>query len=133
MKKSILSIIIAGIWITVSEFVRNELLFKGYWLDHYRAMGLEFKTLPLNGVFWMIWSFALAYLIFRLQKKFSAVETILLAWLAAFVMMWLTIYNLQVLPLTLLIFAVPLSLFEVAVATFIISKFRNASSELSNA
>jgi len=126
VKNKILPIIIAGIWITVSEFVRNEFLLKGYWLDHFRAMGLEFKTLPLNGVLWMIWSFALSYLIFMLHKKFSFIHTILLAWLPAFIMMWLTIYNLQVLPLALLIFAVPLSLVEVAVAVVIIGKFRTA-------
>lgn len=124
MKKSILPIILAGIWITVSEFVRNEFLLKGYWLDHFQAMGLEFKTLPINGILWMIWSFALAYLIFMLHKKFSFMQTILLAWLPAFVMMWLTVYNLQVLPLALLIFAVPLSLVEVAIAALIIARFR---------
>jgi hypothetical protein len=70
----------------------------------------------------MIWSFTLAYVIFKLSQKFSFKEAILLSWLAAFVMMWVTVYNLQVLPLKLLVAAVPLSLFEVAVAGFIIKK-----------
>jgi hypothetical protein len=122
MKKNILPITIAGIWITVSEFVRNEFLFKSYWLDHFGSKGLKFETLPLNGFLWFVWSFALAYLIFKLLQKFSFQESLLLAWLSAFVMMWLTIFNLQVLPLALLLFAVPLSLFEVAVAAVLIQK-----------
>ena len=120
MKKKILSITIAGIWITISEFVRNEFLFKNYWIDHFNSMGLKFETLPINGVLWLIWSFALALLIFTLLQKFSVKETIFLTWLAAFFMMWITVYNLQTLPLKLLIFAIPLSLLEVFIAGQII-------------
>ena len=116
MKKKALSILITGIWITISEFVRNELLFKNYWIDHFNSIGLEFETQPLNGILWMVWSFILAYIISRLIQKFSFKETIFLSWLPAFLMMWITIYNLQTLPLQLLLFAVPLSLLEVFVA-----------------
>ena len=122
MKERILSVVVAGIWIVVSEFVRNEFLFKSYWIDHYNSIGLEFQALPLNGILWLVWSFILAYLIFRLLQKFSFSETVFLSWLAAFVMMWITIYNLQVLPVRLLIVAVPLSLLEVLVAGIIIQK-----------
>jgi hypothetical protein len=126
MKKSILKIALAGIWITFSEFLRNELIFKSYWVDHFQSLGLEFKTLPVNGIFWMVWSFLLAYVIYKLMKVFSIKETIMVSWIAAFVMMWITVFNLQVLPLTLLIFAVPLSLVEVGVGVMIIKggKFR---------
>jgi hypothetical protein len=126
MKKAILPIALAGIWITASEFVRNEFLFKRYWVDHFDSLGLRFTTHPLNGVLWMIWSFLLAYAIFRLLQKFSFRETLCLAWLPAFVMMWITIFNLQVLPPKLLWPAVPLSLIEVAVAGAIIQKIRKS-------
>jgi hypothetical protein len=122
MKKPFLAIIIAGIWITVSEFLRNELLFNSYWVNHFSSLGLKFATLPINGMLWMIWSFILAFIIFNLLKKYSFKETMLISWLAAFVMMWITIYNLQVLPLMLLVFAVPLSIIEVLVAGLIIRK-----------
>jgi len=123
-KKTILSIMLAGIWITVSEFIRNEFIFKNYWINHYNSLGLTFETLPINGILWTVWSFVMAYLIFELLRKFSFRKTIFLAWLPAFVMMWITIYNLQVLPVTLLIFAIPLSLLEVYVAGIIIRKFK---------
>jgi hypothetical protein len=122
MKKTILSILIAGVWITISEFIRNELLFKVYWINHFNSIGLKFETLPLNGILWMIWSFALAYLIFKLLHKFSIKESIFLAWLPAFLMMWITMYNLQTLPLALLLFAIPLSLLEVVISIVLIKK-----------
>ena len=112
----------AGIWITVSEFLRNEILFKNYWVEHYGSLGLKFATLPINGLLWMVWSFALAFMICKLLEKFSFHETMILAWLSAFVMMWITIYNLQVLPILLLIPAIPLSLVEVIVAGWIIKR-----------
>jgi hypothetical protein len=123
MKKTILPIVLAGIWITISEFARNELLFKSFWVDHYKSLNLSFETLPLNGVFWMVWSFILAYVIYELLKHYSFVKTLLLAWLTAFIMMWITIYNLQVLPLRLLFAAVPLSLVEIVIAELIMNKF----------
>jgi hypothetical protein len=118
--RNFLAIGVAAIWITASEFLRNEFLFKSYWINHFHSMGLEFVTLPINGILWTLWSFGLAYLIFRLISKFSFLETMLLAWLPSFAMMWITTYNLQVLPLGLLIFAIPLSLFEVFLAMVII-------------
>lgn len=124
LRKTVLPIFSAGIWITASEFTRNELLFRSYWVDHYKSLNLVFETLPINGVLWMAWSFILAYVIYKLLEHFSFIETLVLAWLSAFVMMWITIYNLQVLPLTLLLAAVPLSLVEVAVAELIINKLR---------
>jgi len=45
-----------------------------------------------------------------------------LSWFVAFVLMWVVIGNLGVLPYGLLVFAVPLSLLESFLATFIIKK-----------
>ena len=122
MKKTILSVFLSGIWITASEFVRNEFLLKGYWVAHYQSLNLKFETLPFNGILWLVWSFILAYVIIELLKYFSFLHTLLIAWLAAFVMMWITVYNLQVLPLKLLLAAVPLSLLEVVVAELITNR-----------
>ena len=120
MKKNILAITLATLWITLSEFIRNEFLFKQYWIDHFDSIGLTFETLPSNGILWIVWSGILAYIIFKLLEKFSFKETICITWGAAFVMMWITIYNLQTLPLTLLYIAIPLSLLEIFVAGIII-------------
>jgi hypothetical protein len=120
MKKAMLQVVLAGLWITFSEFLRNQILFQHYWTDHFNTLGLTFATLPLNGVMWLLWSFILAFLLVRMSLRMSFWEVFGLGWLAAFAMMWLVCYNLQVLPLGLLLFAVPLSIVEILVAQIII-------------
>ena len=120
--RNVLAVVVSGVWIILSEFVRNEFFFKSKWMDHYAKLGLSFETLPINGILWTLWSFGQAYLIFRLLKKFSFVETICLTCSVCFIMMWFVLYNLQVLPTGLLVFAVPLSLLEVLVAAWIVRK-----------
>jgi hypothetical protein len=122
MKNTLLRVFSAGIWISLSEFLRNEILFKAYWVGHFYSLGLRFETLPINGALWIAWSFSLAYLVFRLLQRFSLLEAVSLAWLPAFAMMWISLYNLQVMPVPLLLFAVPLSILEVTVAAAIIGR-----------
>lgn len=124
IKKTLLPVLLAAIWISISEFVRNEFLFKSYWTEHYQSLGLVFPSDPVNGAMWGLWSLLLAMLIYILAKRFTLAETTLIAWLAAFVMMWVVIANLDVLPGRLLYAAVPLSLLEAFVATWIVNKLK---------
>ncbi len=124
MRKNRLAILAAGGWITASEFVRNELFFKHYWVDHFAGLGLKFATLPVNGFLWTLWSFGLAAVIAKLLTRFSCGQTIGYAWLGAFPLMWICLYNLRVLPHGLLLSAVPLSLLEVSIATFLVRKLQ---------
>ncbi|MCU0644925.1 MAG: hypothetical protein MUC94_11765 [bacterium] len=121
-KKTILPIFLATIWISLSEFVRNELLFKTYWIDYYQKLGLVFPSEPINGAMWGLWSLLFAIAIFIIAKKFSLIQTTLLAWLVGFILMWVVIGNLGVLPYGLLLFAIPLSLLESFIAAYIIKK-----------
>jgi hypothetical protein len=104
----------------VSEFARNEFLLKSLWTRHYEGMGLTFPDAPANGAVWGLWSLLLAILIYILLRRFELVQTALIAWLAGFVMMWVVIGNLGVLPFGILAYAVPLSLVEAYVAAWII-------------
>jgi hypothetical protein len=122
LKKTILPILLATIWISISEFVRNELLLKSFWIEHYQKLGLVFPSEPINGAVWGMWSLLFAVSIFILAKKFSLIETTLLSWLVGFVLMWVVIGNLNVLPHGILIYAIPLSLLEAFIAAFIIKK-----------
>lgn len=122
LKKVIFPIVVATVWISISEFVRNEILVKSDWVEHYQQLGLVFPSEPVNGAMWGVWSLCLAIAIFVIAKKFSLMQTTLLAWFVGFVLMWLVIWNLNVLPVTILVFAVPLSLLEVFLASFIIKK-----------
>jgi hypothetical protein len=121
-KKTFLPILLTTIWISISEFVRNEFIAKSYWTEHYEKMGLVFPSEPINGAIWGIWSLLFAIVIFILSKKFSLIETAFLSWFIVFVLMWIVIGNLGVLPGGLLYIAVPLSIVEAFIATFIIKK-----------
>jgi hypothetical protein len=124
MKNNFFAMFFAGLWIVVSEFVRNEFLLKSFWVEHYSRLNLEFITLPVNGILWTVWSFVFAWIIYKLLSKFAFGEVFCIAWTAGFVLMWFTLYNLQVLPLALLIYAIPLSLLEVWLAQIIILKLK---------
>ena len=122
MKKTILPVLIATVWISISEFVRNEIILKSYWTGHYEKLGLVFPSEPINGAVWGLWSLCFAIAIFMIAKKFSLLQTAFLSWFVGFVLMWIVIWNMNVLPKGLLLFAVPLSLLEAFLASFIIKK-----------
>ena len=117
-----LPILLATIWIGFSEFLRNELLLKSYWVTHYEKLGMVFPSEPINGAFWGLWSFLFAIAIFVISRKFSLIQTTLLAWYSGFVLMWVVLWNMSVLPVGILWFAVPLSMLETFVAALIIDK-----------
>ncbi len=114
---------LCAIWISFSEFIRNEYLLKIIWINHYKNLWLIFKTSPLNWILWIIWSLFLAILITELRRNNTKLKTITLTWLFSFVMMWLVLYNLQVLPLKILIYWFPLSIIEVYIWYIILDKY----------
>jgi hypothetical protein len=87
LKRTILPILFATLWISVSEFVRNEFLLKSFWTDHYESLGLVFPSEPVNGAIWGLWSLLFAIAIFIIAKKFTLVQTTLLSWFVGFVLM----------------------------------------------
>jgi hypothetical protein len=122
LKSAILPVLLATVWISVSEFVRNEFLVKSYWIAHYEGLGLTFPSEPFNGAVWGIWSLMFAIALYIISRRFSLLETTLLGWLVGFVLMWLVIGNLNVLPYGILVFAIPLSLLEAYIAALILVK-----------
>ena len=122
IKKTVLPILIATIWISISEFVRNSFLLHNFWTEHYKTLGLTFPEQPINGAVWGIWSLCFAIAIYIFSKKYSLVQTTFLSWFVGFVFMWLVAGNLGVLPFGILLYAIPLSLLEAFVATYIIFK-----------
>jgi hypothetical protein len=121
-KNTILPVLLATIWISVSEFLRNEFLVKSYWTSHYERLGMVFPSEPMNGAIWGLWSLLFAVAIFIISKKFSLWQTAFLSWFVGFVLMWVVIGNLGVLPSGLLYIAVPLSIIEAFLASLIVKK-----------
>lgn len=122
IRNIILPVLLAAVWISISEFVRNEFLVKSFWTDHYKTLGLIFPSAPVNGALWGLWSLLFAVAIFIIARRFTLVQTTFLSWFVAFVMMWVVIGNLGVLPYGLLLFGIPLSILESFVAALIIKK-----------
>lgn len=85
-------------------------------------MGLTFPSETINGVLWAIWSYILAISIYLISRKFNWLESALIGWLMSFVLMWVVIGNMGVLPSQILYSAIPLSLIEVFFASFIIDQ-----------
>ncbi len=117
-----IAVILTGLWVNASEFFRNEVLLKDYWLNHYQSLGLTFPSAPQNGLLWVVWGFLFALAVYLLSRKFTLLQTALLSWLTGFVLMWVVMWNLSVLPVAILVYAIPLSLLEVVVAAFIARK-----------
>ena len=109
-----LATLVAGVWINLSEFLRNELLFKQFWSDKYNSLGLSFPSAPINGLMWGVWGFLFAACIVALSRKLTFVETLVVSWTIGFLLMWIVVWNLNVLPLGLFPIAAPWSLVEVA-------------------
>jgi len=122
LRSTILPLLLATIWISISEFVRNEFIVKSFWTSHYQALGLTFPSNPVNGAVWGIWSLLFAIVIFIISKKFTLIQTTLIAWFVGFILMWVVLGNLGVLPYGLLPYAIPLSLIESFLAALIIKK-----------
>ena len=119
LRKTILPIFLTGIWINISETVKWEFLIKGYWIEHYQNLNLIFPTELINNITWMIWGFLYATIILYLSKKFSLIQTTLISWLAVFIMMWVVVWNIGILPVELLWSNVPLTLIETFIAVLI--------------
>lgn len=120
--RSVLAVFATGVWVNASEFFRNEWLLKHYWTAHYESLGFTFPAAPVNGMVWMLWGFLFATVIYLVSRKFDLKQTVLLSWLTGFVLMWVVVGNLGMLPMGILVYAVPLSLLEVLVGTLICRK-----------
>ena len=122
IKKTILPILITGIWINISETVRWVLIVEEYWIEHYQKQNLVFPTELGNVLTWMIWGFSFASVIFILLKKFTLMQTTFLSWFVTFVMLWLVLWNIDNLPVDILWIVIPLSLFETFIGVLICKK-----------
>jgi hypothetical protein len=122
LQKIILPILLAAIWISVSEFIRNELFLKSYWIDHYENIGLVFPSEPINGIIWGIWSLCFAIAIYIISKRFSITQTTFISWFVGFILMW-------VFPFKILYFALPLSILETFLAVWIIVKLTDTTKQ----
>lgn len=120
--RGVVAVLLTGVWVNASEFFRNEVLLKSYWVDHYRSIGMTFPSAPVNAALWVAWGFLFAVAIYLFSRRFNMVQTALISWFTGFVLMWVVTVNLGVLPAAILVYAVPLSLLEAFVGSYICVK-----------
>jgi len=121
-KKTILPIILIGLWINISITIGWMLILEGYWVEKFQSLNLVFPTELINNITWMIWGFMLATIIFVISKKFTVFQTTFLAWFVAFVMMWTIVWNIGVLPTGMLLFNIPFTLIVTYIGALICKK-----------
>ena len=127
IKKIILPILITGIWINISETVRWMFFVESYWLEKYQILNLTFPNETINMIAWMLWGFFHATVIFILSKRYNLLQTTVLSWFVAFVMMWVIVWNIGVLPTGMLWFNIPLSLLETFIGAYICIRYFKVS------
>ena len=86
--RKIIAVVLTGIWVNASEFFRNEVLLKKYWVDHYQSLGMTFPSAPKNGMIWVAWGFLFSIAIYLISRRFNLIQTALISWFMAFVLMW---------------------------------------------
>ena len=119
LKKTILPILLTGIWMNVAGTIRWIYLIEPYWLEKYNYLDLVFPSATINNITWMIWGFMFAMVIFILSRKFNLIQTTLLSWFMVYVMMWVVVWNVGVLPTDMLWVNIPLGFLDAFVGALI--------------
>lgn len=127
MKNTLLALLAVFVWISGTLFLRNEVLLKDFWVNHYAQMGLVFPSEPINGLVWVLWSLGFSLAIILFSRKYTLFNTALISWFTGFVLLEVVIGNLGVLPFPILVYAIPMSLAEVFVAAFLAKRIQKGS------
>ena len=117
--RTVVAVLAITAWISVHEFVRNQVVLVEHWTAHYAGLGLAFPAAPLNGAVWGLWALLFAVAVVWLAQRYTLWAVGLTAWWMGFVLMWVVIGNLGVLPVGFLPVAVPWSLVEAFGAAWI--------------
>jgi hypothetical protein len=76
------AVALAGVWIGVSEFLRNQFLLSDAWVRHFESLGRDFPSAPVNGVVWVVWGFVFAAAVYAVSRRFPLAHTTLIGWRA---------------------------------------------------
>jgi hypothetical protein len=125
LKTAIWHIILISLWINISETLRWILFSQSHFMKHYQSLNLVLPLGPLVLLFWLIWGVLLSAMIYFISEKFSLLQSTFMIWIMAFLMFWLGLYNLDVLPVSILWLVIPLSFISVLVGVLISNYLRN--------
>ncbi len=127
--KTIWQILLVSIWINIFETLRWMLFAKPEIDMHFKAANLVLPNEPINNLLWLIWGIIIAVMIFIVSKKFKVLQTTFIVWITVYVMHWIALWNMAVLPINILWLAVPLTFTNVLVGA-LISKYFQSTEKL---
>ena len=122
MKRFWIAVVASGMWMNLSEFIRNEFVIKHVWIKGLEEIGLSFPSAPVNGLVWVIWTFIFCAVLTTLNMRFNALRSTIICWVTGFGLLWIAMWNIGILPKGILYWAVPWSFVEVYVAAFICNR-----------
>ena len=123
-KKAIWQILLVSLWINIFETLRWMLFAKPSIDIHFKAANLVLPNEPVNNLLWIIWGIIIAVMIFIISKKFKILQTTFIVWITVYIMHWIALWNMAVLPINILWLAVPLTFINVFVGALICNKFK---------
>ena len=123
--KTIWQIFLVSIWINIFETLRWMLFAKPEIDMHFKAANLVLPNEPINNLLWLIWGIIIAVMIFIVSKKFKVLQTTFIVWITVYVMHWIALWNMAVLPINILWLAVPLTFINVLVGALISKYFQS--------
>ena len=128
-QKAIWQILLVSLWINIFETLRWILFAKPDIDMHFKAANLVLPNEPINNLLWLIWGIIIAVMIFIVSKKFKVLQTTFIVWITVYVMHWIALWNMAVLPINILWLAVPLTFINVLVGA-LISKYFQSNEKL---
>ena len=74
MKRFWIAVVASGMWMNLSEFIRNEFVIKHMWIKGFEEIGLSFPSAPVNDLVWVIWTFIFCAVLTTLNMRFNALK-----------------------------------------------------------
>lgn len=124
-KKAIWQILLVSLWINIFETLRWLLFAKPDIDMHFKGANLVLPNEPLNNILWLIWGIIISVMIFIISKKYSVLKTSFIVWITVYVLHWIALWNMAVLPINILWLAVPLTFINVLIGVLISKYFHN--------
>jgi hypothetical protein len=122
-KKAFWQVLLVSLWVNIFETLRWMLFAKPDIDIHFKAANLVLPNEPVNNILWLIWGIIIAVMIFIISKKFKVLQTTFIVWIIVYVMHWIALWNMAVLPINVLWLAVPLNFINVLVGALICNRF----------
>lgn len=125
--KNAIAILAAAVWLSLLEFLRDQYLVQSYRIEQNQLHGSMYREEPLMGSAAGIWSLFLAIYIFLVTRKLGNWYATIAAFSGCLLLMWVINGDLRVMPVRLILFAIPLILLESFIAVWIIRRISPAN------